>query len=98
MNSINYKTIIPLGPVDQSIIVDNFTYKQVKNKKCSASICNNICDNLIQTSNVYIKYLCICVPCYNEDLKELTKTLMSIMENVEFMQRKVTKFNIYIRK
>lgn len=37
------------------------------------------------------KYLCVCVPCYNESLDDLMKTVKSLMENVDFLKHK-TRF------
>jgi len=81
---------LPFGPVEQEIIFDDFTYEDVKTTNCVGKVCRNICTELINDPDENKRYLTICVPCYNEDLDELLKTLFSLMENVEFMQRKVS--------
>ncbi len=85
---------LPLGPVDEPLVIDDFTYEEVKTKKCFASVCENICDSLMAAAseNPDTKYLTVCVPCYNENLEELMKTFLSLMENIDFMQRKVFDF------
>lgn len=80
---------LPFGPVEEPLIFDNFSYEDVKTTHCVGRVCENICAELLTDPDEHKKYLTICVPCYNEDLDELLKTLYSLMENVEFMQRKV---------
>lgn len=89
---------LPFGPVEQEIIFDDFTYEDVKTTNCVGKVCRNICSELINDPDENKRYLTICVPCYNEDLDELLKTLFSLMENVEFMQRKVSANTIYLSK
>ncbi len=87
---------LPLGPVDEPLVIDDFSYEEVKTKKCAASVCENICEYLMAAASddSEKKYLAICVPCYNENLEELMKTFLSLMENVDFMQRKVRKASV----
>jgi hypothetical protein len=80
---------LPFGPMEGSLIFDNFTYEDVKTTQCLGKVCTNICTHLLDDPDTNKRYLTICVPCYNEDLDELLKTLLSLMENIEFMQRKV---------
>jgi hypothetical protein len=80
---------LPFGPMDEPILFDNFSYEDVKTKECLGKVCKNICGHLLNDPDEKKRYLTICVPCYNEDLDELLKTLFSLMENIEFMQRKV---------
>ncbi len=89
---------LPLGPVTEPLIIDNFSYEQVKKTKCAATVCQNICQYLstaAELEHAEVKYLLICVPCYNENLEELMKTFLSLLENFDFMQRKV-QFNLII--
>jgi hypothetical protein len=79
----------PFGPMESELIYDNFSYEEVKTTECLGRVCTNICSHLMEDPDENKRYLTICVPCYNEDLDELMKTLYSLMENVEFMQRKV---------
>ncbi|RYH30586.1 hypothetical protein EON65_04710 [archaeon] len=81
---------LPLGPVEGSTIVDEFTYEEVKEKECFATVAEEICSHLLQKAESdNVKFMTVCVPCYNEDLSELLKTLVSLLENFEFMERKV---------
>ncbi len=80
---------IPLGPLNRPLVVDNFSYEDVKQTKCFASVSKNICEALKKEApSAETRYLCICLPCYNEQFEELLKTFLSLMENIEFMQRK----------
>ena len=81
---------LPFGPMEGELIFDEFTFEEVKTTECMGKVCKNICGSLLDDPDPNKKYLTICVPCYNEDLDELLKTLYSLMENVEFMQRKVS--------
>jgi hypothetical protein len=81
---------LPLGPVDGIPFIDNFTYEDVKEGTCTAQKSRIIGNHLIaKAEEEKVKYLCVCVPCYNEDLEELLKTLISLMENFDFMIKKV---------
>lgn len=80
---------LPFGPVEEPLVFDSFTFEDVKAKQCVARVCKNICSGLVNDRGEKM-YLTICVPCYNEHLDELMKTIHSLMENVEFMQRKVS--------
>lgn len=89
--SVELESDLPLGPVDEPLIFDDFTYEEVRKTKCFASVCENICGNLLEAAagNPDTTYLTVCVPCYNENLEELMKTFLSLMENIDFMKRKV---------
>ena len=80
---------LPFGPMEEPLVFDNFTYEDVKTNQCIGKVCRNICTQFLDDPDENKRYLTICVPCYNEDLDELLKTLLSLMENIEFMQRKV---------
>lgn len=82
---------LPFGPMEEPLTFDNFSYEDVKTKECLGKVCTNICTKLLDDPDQNKRYLAICMPCYNEDLDELLKTLFSLMENIEFMQRKVTR-------
>ena len=82
-----------LGPLDQSIVVDEFTYSQVKEAECLGQVCRKVCKELKRSlGKDRRKFLCVCVPCYNESTDDLMKTIASLMENVDFMKHK-TRFN-----
>lgn len=82
---------LPLGPLDGQPIIDEFSYEEVKEGQCVATVSTNICHHLQNlTESDGSKYMCVCVPCYNEDLSELLKTLVSLLENFEFMEKKVS--------
>ena len=80
---------LPFGPMEEPLVFDNFSYEDVKTTQCIGKVCKNMCAQLVNDPDEKKRYLTICVPCYNEDLDELLKTLLSLMENIEFMQRKV---------
>ncbi len=82
-----------LGPVNQPLVVDDYLYEDVNGGKCTASVCNNVCEHLLQEAengSSKTRYMAICVPCYNENVEELMKTLISLMQSVDFMQRTVS--------
>jgi hypothetical protein len=81
---------LPFGPVEGKGVFDDFTYEDVNESECKAFPSRNIGSFLIDKAEKEgTKYLCVCVPCYNEDLEELLKTLVSLMENFDFMIKKV---------
>jgi cellulose synthase/poly-beta-1,6-N-acetylglucosamine synthase-like glycosyltransferase len=80
---------VPLGPVDDFPVIDDFTYEEVRENHCVATVANEVCRYLVEKAELEgKKYLPVCIPCYNEDFLELLKTLVSLMENFEFMQKK----------
>jgi hypothetical protein len=82
---------IPLGPVEDFPVIDDFTYEEVRQEHCVATIAKEVCRFLVEKADLEgKKYLPVCIPCYNEDFLELLKTLVSLMENFEFMQKKVS--------
>lgn len=83
---------LPFGPVEGKPVIDEFTYEDVKETECKALPSRTIGSYLIDRAEAEgTKYLCVCVPCYNEDLEELMKTLVSLMENFDFMIKKVSE-------
>jgi hypothetical protein len=81
---------IPFGPLEGKPIVDEFLYEDVNEGECKAFPSRNIGRYLIERAEIEnTKYLTVCVPCYNEDLEEMLKTLVSLMENFDFMIKKV---------
>jgi cell fate (sporulation/competence/biofilm development) regulator YlbF (YheA/YmcA/DUF963 family) len=82
-----------LGPLDQSTVTDEFTFTQVKGAECLGQVCRKVCKALKRSlGKEKRKFLCVCVPCYNESTDDLMKTIASLMENVDFMKHK-TRFN-----
>eukprot|EP01032_Pedospumella_encystans_P009138 gene9138-10785_t len=80
---------LPFGPTEGgTLATDDFTLKDVQGDHCTGRECRNICADLVGQYDGRSRFLTICVPCYNEDLDELLKTIYSVMENVEFMKRK----------
>lgn len=81
---------IPMGPLDDLMLKDEFSFEDVRTVHCVATINKNICSHLIRKANDENKrYLTICIPAYNEEFEEMLKTLVSLMENIEFMKKKV---------
>lgn len=84
---------LPFGPLEGKPINDDFKFEDVKESECKAFPSRNIGRYLIERAEVEnTKYLCVCVPAYNEDLDELLKTLVSLMENFDFMIKKVRNY------
>ncbi len=87
---------LPFGPLEGKPVNDDFNYDDVKEGECKAFPSRNIGRYLIDRAEVEnTKYLCVCVPAYNEDLEELLKTLVSLMENFDFMIKKVQLFTVF---
>lgn len=81
---------IPFGPWDKHVVTDDFTYFDVKQNLCVAKISEKICEELKKNANTEnVKYLTICIAVYNEEFEEVLKTILSILNNIEFMKRKV---------
>ncbi len=88
---MNNGLYIPIGPVDDFPVIDDFTYEEVRESHCIAAVSQEISRFLIEKAEMEgKKYLTVCIPAYNEDFLELLKTLTSLMENFEFMQKKVS--------
>jgi len=81
---------MPLGPTNESPVIDNFTYEKVGESHCVAAVSKKISYFLIEKARLEgKKYLTVCIPAYNENFLEMLKTLTSLLINFEFMQRKV---------
>jgi hypothetical protein len=91
---------LPLGPIrdlDYPTAYDQFSISEVEYERCEAHPLRKICDALINhVENTDSKYLCICVPCYNEEIDEFLKTVLSLMDNMEFIRRKVIHFLYFL--
>jgi len=75
---------------DFPVVVDNFTFEDVQEDECVAAVCDNICALFLEEAGINkVVYLTIAIPCYNEELPELLKTINSLMQNVEFIKHKV---------
>lgn len=85
------KLYIPLGSVDQTQwVCDSFTFDEVETIHCVAGVCRNVSQYLLdQLQGTNKKYLAVCIPCFDEEIEVFMKTLVSVMENIEFMQKKV---------
>jgi hypothetical protein len=80
----------PIGPISDNLLVDVYSLEKVRENHCVASVAKNISNYLTnKASDENIKYLAICIPAYNEEFEEMLKTLITLMENVEFMKKKV---------
>ena len=86
---------LPFGPYDDKIIFDEFNYEEVNTTSCMGTKAIHICDHLLNQpkTNIHQKYLAICVPCYNENIGELMKTIISLMENIEFMKKRIRMYD-----
>jgi hypothetical protein len=85
---------IPFGPLEKKVLTDTYTYRGVRENHCVASVSRNICKHLVKKAEKEnVQYLTICIPAYNEEFEEMVKTLITLMENVQFMLKKVSKFS-----
>lgn len=88
--------VYPFGPMDIHdfpLVVDDFTFDEVNQKDCVATVCKQICSLFVEEGEANgVCFLTICIPCYNENVDELMKTISSIMNNIEFMKHKVSTF------
>ena len=88
-----------LGPVSTypKYHRQDFTYEEVtefgKNgeivKECHGQVAKNVCeyiDNVTLCERGSKNYFCVCIPCYNESMEDLMKTVLCIMENIDFMK------------
>lgn len=81
-----------LGPVNEPVIFDEFTFEKIKMEECLGRVCKRICRSLNEQKKDTEKFLCVCVPVYNESKDDLMKTIMSVMENIDFIKHKI-RFN-----
>ena len=84
----------PLGRIidEKNVISDEITYanNSEERKHCKPRIFDSIGKHLnLEAEDKDIKYIAVCIPCYDEDLVDLLKTIISVMENFEFMNKKV---------
>lgn len=89
-----------IGPVqsfENETACQDFTYSDVTElgpggvpvKECFGQLCDKIASVIDEGTLLdggTKKYLAICVPCYNESMDDLMKTVVSIMENIDFMK------------
>lgn len=72
---------------DEPVVSDSFSLEQVGSHYV-AQPSLNIGSHLMEQAVIEnVKYLCVCMPCYNEGKEEIYKTLMSLMTNIEFMKK-----------
>ena len=78
---------------DEELLREDFTYEQV-GAAFNAVPCINIGDHMIRRAEQEgIKYLCVCIPNYNEDKEELYKTLLSLMKSADFMKKVIPSYS-----
>jgi hypothetical protein len=70
------------------LFFDKFRFDDV-GKECIAIQSSKLCEYLINKAGANRTYLCICVPCYNEESCDIEKTITSLMENMVFMKNVV---------
>jgi hypothetical protein len=85
--------VYPFGPMDTNdfpLVIDDFTFDDVNQNDCVGKSCKNICYHFVEEAETNgVCFLTICIPCYNENVDELMKTISSIMNNIEFIKHKV---------
>lgn len=80
-----------IGPVEDYSVLDDFTYADVRESHCVATVCKSICDDLInKAANDNKKYITVCIPAYNEEFEEMVQTLTSLMENFQYLRNRVS--------
>ncbi len=95
----DYARFGPIKGVGALSVTDEFNFNQVQGTKCIGVPCLNITDslnNLAVTEN--IEYICICMPCYNEEVEDLYSTVTSLLENFEFLKTRVRSINAPFQK
>eukprot|EP00602_Paraphysomonas_sp_CaronLab_P007790 CAMPEP_0185027752 /NCGR_PEP_ID=MMETSP1103-20130426/12954_1 /TAXON_ID=36769 /ORGANISM="Paraphysomonas bandaiensis, Strain Caron Lab Isolate" /LENGTH=559 /DNA_ID=CAMNT_0027561865 /DNA_START=78 /DNA_END=1754 /DNA_ORIENTATION=+ len=91
-----------LGPIstEPTYFKEDFTYDDVTTigsdgkivKECHGRVCTKLCeyiDNVTLCDRGTKNYFCICIPCYNESMDDLMKTVLCLMENIDFMKHEV---------
>ena len=88
-----------LGPIasDPSYYMQEFKYKDVTRynangdvaQGCHAKMCSEICKHINKITDIdggERNYFCVFVPVYNETAEQLMKTVLSVMENIDFLK------------
>jgi hypothetical protein len=74
------------------MIVDSFSYQTVT-ASYNGTPCQNIGRALVERAGFEkCKYMTVCIPSYNEDKEELYKTMLSLMQNADFIKKVRTIF------
>jgi hypothetical protein len=83
--------VLPFGPVNhQDSVIDTYYYEDVNESHCVGQVSQNICRHLLEVSQLEgKKFLPVCCPAYNEEVDEMEKTVMSMLESFNFMKNKV---------
>lgn len=70
----------PFGPIESPFIRDDFSLEDV-GSECIGTACKNLGDELNTNKLVQqdpaVNYMTICMPCYNEEVEEFYKTILS---------------------
>lgn len=91
-----------MGPIasDPHYYMQEFKYREVTRynargevvQGCHAKTCSDICRHINKITDVdggERNYFCVFVPVYNESVEQLMKTILSVMENIDFMKHEV---------
>lgn len=79
----------PFGPIESAFNWDDFSLEDV-GSECIGKVCKNLQNELSRNAlkdDAGINYMTICIPCYNEEIEEFYKTLLSLLENIEFIKK-----------
>ncbi len=83
---------VPFGLQNkEKIIIEEFVSSNVKQAGTSQKVCKYLINkaNKESRNGKCLKYLTIGIPADKEDFAEMMKTVISLMENIEFMKKKV---------
>ncbi len=83
---------------DEGMIVDAFTYQTVT-ASYNGTPCRTIGKALVERAGFEkCKYMTICIPSYNEDKEEMYKTMLSLLQNTDFIKKVRTFFAVIAKE
>ena len=88
-----------LGPISTNPMYfkEDFTYQEITKfgrdgeviEEYHAQVAHRLCefiDQVTMQDGGKKNYFCICIPCYNESMDDLMKTVLCLLENIDFMK------------
>ena len=94
-----------LGPISTNPMYfkEDFTYEEITKfggngevvEEYHAKVAHRLCEFIDQVTlkdGGKKNYFCICIPCYNESMDDLMKTVLCLLENIDFMKHEGKKF------
>lgn len=93
-----------MGPIasDPDFYMQEFKYKDVTRynsrgdvvQGCHAKMCSEVCRHINKITDIdggERNFFCVFIPVYNETAEQVMKTVLSVMENVDFMKHEGKK-------